>query len=175
MANFEAHQQVIPVIDIHSLLEATDEINGVRDETVRLIGEACRHVGFFYIAGHQVPVDLQEEMVELSTIFFALPKDVKSKIDMKFGGKAWRGFFCVGDEFTSGIPDQKEGTMINVMVPCPHDNITLLQLYQEYTLELSYQVKILAICMVRTCGQTLMTISSWQNDSEHASQLIWLT
>ena len=28
---------------------------------------------------------------------------------MELGGKAWRGFFPVGDELTSGQPDLKEG------------------------------------------------------------------
>ena len=30
-------------------------------------------------------------------------------IRMALGGKAWRGFFRVGDELTSGKPDLKEG------------------------------------------------------------------
>lgn len=45
----------------------------------------------------------------MSKIFFALPVDHKKTIDMTLGGKAWRGYFAVGDEVTSGIPDQKEG------------------------------------------------------------------
>ena len=28
---------------------------------------------------------------------------------MAKGGKAWRGYFAVGDEFTSGLVDQKKG------------------------------------------------------------------
>src|SRR6185369_12298027 len=31
------------------------------------------------------------------------------KIGMGRGGRAWRGYFRVGDELTSGKPDQKEG------------------------------------------------------------------
>jgi isopenicillin N synthase-like dioxygenase len=34
---------------------------------------------------------------------------VKRRIDMSRGGRAWRGYFSVGDELTSGLPDIKEG------------------------------------------------------------------
>jgi len=36
------------------------------------------------------------------------PSD-KLKIRMELGGRAWRGYFPVGAELTSGIADQKEG------------------------------------------------------------------
>jgi isopenicillin N synthase-like dioxygenase len=100
-------ERSIPVIDIGPLL-ITGE-SGKFQETIGTIGWACRHVGFFYIANHCVPEELQEEMVSLSRLFFSLEKEIKSRIDMKLGGKAWRGYFAVGDEFTSGVPDQKEG------------------------------------------------------------------
>ena len=41
--------------------------------------------------------------------FFALPEADKMEIAMARGGRAWRGFFPVGAELTSGRPDRKEG------------------------------------------------------------------
>ncbi len=41
--------------------------------------------------------------------FFALDEDEKAKIAMPFAGRAWRGWFPVGGELTSGTPDRKEG------------------------------------------------------------------
>jgi isopenicillin N synthase-like dioxygenase len=41
--------------------------------------------------------------------FFGQSDHVKGEIAMPLGGKAWRGWFPVGDEVTSGVPDQKEG------------------------------------------------------------------
>jgi isopenicillin N synthase-like dioxygenase len=119
---------VIPVIDISPLLLNQQQPGsdlpapGQRSDvtyasTVDAIGDACRHVGFFYISNHHVPLELQTEMMYLSTRFFALDKDVKRRIDMKLGGKAWRGFFAVGDEFTSGVPDQKEGIYLGTELP----------------------------------------------------------
>lgn len=37
--------------------------------------------------------------------FFNLPEDEKAKIKMALGGTAWRGWFPVGGELTSGKPD----------------------------------------------------------------------
>ena len=41
--------------------------------------------------------------------FFALDTAEKMRIRMDLGGRAWRGYFPVGGELTSGIPDDKEG------------------------------------------------------------------
>ena len=35
--------------------------------------------------------------------------DIKSKIHMKQSGLHWKGFFALGEELTSGKPDNKEG------------------------------------------------------------------
>jgi isopenicillin N synthase-like dioxygenase len=56
-----------------------------------------------------VPKELQVNLDTLSREFFNLPHEEKEKISMKLGGSAWRGWFPVGDELTSGKPDQKEG------------------------------------------------------------------
>jgi isopenicillin N synthase-like dioxygenase len=45
----------------------------------------------------------------VSREFFALSQGEKDHISMDMGGRAWRGYFRVGTELTSGLPDQKEG------------------------------------------------------------------
>ena len=107
MAAFE-NTDTIPVINISSLSQPE-----LAENTVQLIGDACRHVGFFYVIGHGVPRELQHEFENLSQQFFSLSLREKVEIDMKLGGKAWRGYFAVGDEVTSGIPDQKEGLLFS--------------------------------------------------------------
>lgn len=77
---------------------------------VDAIVEACTGVGFFYVTGHGLDADrLIERMTAASHSFFDQPTQVKEEIAMKKGGKAWRGWFPVGDEFTSGVVDEKEG------------------------------------------------------------------
>ena len=41
--------------------------------------------------------------------FFALSEAEKMQIAMAKGGRAWRGYFPVGGELTSGKPDRKQG------------------------------------------------------------------
>jgi isopenicillin N synthase-like dioxygenase len=76
--------------------------------------------GFFYIVGHGVDQVLQERLQELSRQFFSQNSDVKLRIRMALGGRAWRGYFCVGDELTSGKPDQKEGLYFGAELPADH-------------------------------------------------------
>ncbi len=95
----------VPIIDISALISRSDE----RYFVVSQIGKACRECGFFYIVGHGVDEGLQQRLEQLSRQFFAQDLETKMKIRMACGGKAWRGYFPVGGELTSGKPDLKEG------------------------------------------------------------------
>lgn len=103
--------EYIPVIDMENIrtLNQDDSFCERASETVDHIHDACTTSGFFYIKNHGVSEELQDRLTDLSRQFFKLPVQEKKSIDMKNGGKAWRGFFAVGEEVTSGIPDQKEG------------------------------------------------------------------
>ncbi|WP_327086369.1 hypothetical protein OIE66_29065 [Nonomuraea sp. NBC_01738] len=103
----------LPVIDIAPLMLGTDD----RDEVAARIGAACRDSGFFYITGHGVSHDLVDRLDAASRAFFALPEAVKDEIAMERGGRAWRGFFPVGGELTSGRPDLKEGLYFGAELP----------------------------------------------------------
>jgi isopenicillin N synthase-like dioxygenase len=78
------------------------------------IEAACRDSGFFYVAGHGVPADLLTRIEAASRAFFALPLESRMEIEMARGGRAWRGYFPVGGELTSGRPDRKEGVYFGV-------------------------------------------------------------
>ena len=95
----------IPIIDIGPLIRETDDRRVVADE----IGRACRDCGFFYIVNHGVDEELQQRLDQFSQQFFAQDVETKMEIRMARGGRAWRGYFPVGGELTSGQPDLKEG------------------------------------------------------------------
>jgi isopenicillin N synthase-like dioxygenase len=90
---------------VSALVAGTDE----RFAAAGRIGEACREHGFFYAIRHGVDEDLQGRLERLSREFFAQELGAKLKIRMALGGRAWRGYFPVGGELTSGRPDRKEG------------------------------------------------------------------
>ncbi len=99
---------MLPVVDL-----------GAPDVPAR-IAAACRETGFFYVAGHGVPAALRAELDAAARAFFALPDEQKREIEMARGGAAWRGWFPVGAELTSGEQDLKEGLYFGAELPAGH-------------------------------------------------------
>ncbi len=103
----------IPIIDVDDLVSGRASQVVVADR----LGAACRESGFFYVVGHGVDEGLQRRLRDLSREFFAQDVETKLRIRMALGGRAWRGYFRVGDELTSGKPDQKEGLYFGAELP----------------------------------------------------------
>ena len=95
----------VPLIDVGPLVTPGGDRHGVADA----IGRACRDHGFFYVVHHGVDEGLQRTLEDLSRRFFSQDRATKMEISMERGGPAWRGYFPVGGELTSGKPDVKEG------------------------------------------------------------------
>jgi isopenicillin N synthase-like dioxygenase len=109
----------VPVIDVRALVDASSGAAARRAVAERL-GAACRESGFFYVVGHGVDEALQTRLEALSRRFFALPVEEKMAIRMALGGSAWRGYFPVGGELTSGRPDRKEGLYLGTELGSDH-------------------------------------------------------
>ena len=88
----------LPVVDLTDLRACVPSVR-----------EASERHGFFYITGHGVDPALEVRLERATTRFFALPREAKQRISMAAGGRAWRGWFPLGGELTSGAPDLKEG------------------------------------------------------------------
>ncbi len=95
--------ETLPIIDVAPLFgsDVTSRARVADD-----IGRACRDNGFFYATGHGVDASTLDTLAHK---FFALSETEKMTIAMARGGRAWRGYFPVGGELTSGAPDMKEG------------------------------------------------------------------
>jgi isopenicillin N synthase-like dioxygenase len=106
----------LPVIDIGELRDASP----LRDEVAQRIGQACRAHGFFYVIGHGIAPELMTRLEDLSRQFFALDEATKLQWRMALGGRAWRGYFPLGGELTSGRPDWKEGLYLGTELPDDH-------------------------------------------------------
>ncbi|CAN5150269.1 isopenicillin N synthase family oxygenase [soil metagenome] len=106
----------IPILDVASLVANEPG----KAQVAQQLGQACRESGFFYVVGHGVDADLQDRLRHESTRFFAQDVEAKMRLRMALGGRAWRGYFRVGDELTSGKPDQKEGLYFGAELPADH-------------------------------------------------------
>ncbi len=95
----------VPIIDVAPLVADA----GGQKSVAALLRQACTENGFFYVIGHGVNEDLNQRLEELSHRFFEQDVETKLEIRMALAGKAWRGYFPVGDELTSDKPDLKEG------------------------------------------------------------------
>jgi isopenicillin N synthase-like dioxygenase len=100
----------LPEIDVDPFVRGRGDERGAAAE----IDVACRECGFFSIVGHGVDAALRARLDASAREFFALGDREKAEIAMARGGRAWRGWFPVGGELTSGKPDQKEGSYFGV-------------------------------------------------------------
>ncbi|MBV9332048.1 MAG: isopenicillin N synthase family oxygenase [Alphaproteobacteria bacterium] len=97
----------LPVIDLTPFFG--EGPSAARAEAARKVAAACREIGFFYVTAHRIPENLISRLERTAGEFFALPESEKLEIAMARGGRAWRGYFPIGGELTSGKPDLKEG------------------------------------------------------------------
>jgi isopenicillin N synthase-like dioxygenase len=110
----------VPVIDVSPLVDRRAHALAERALTAEQISAACRESGFFYVVDHGVDESLCRELETLSRTFFAQSETQKMQIAMSRGGRAWRGYFPVGRELTSGKPDRKEGLYFGAELPVDH-------------------------------------------------------
>ena len=95
----------LPIIDLRLARNGSQ----ARLALARQLDLACSEFGFFYLVGHEVATPLGDRLLRLAREFFARDEADKMQIHMSRGGRAWRGYFPVGGELTSGQPDLKEG------------------------------------------------------------------
>ncbi len=106
----------LPLVDVAPLLDPAATAQE-RARVGRAVDAACRDTGFLVVTGHGVDPALRDDLERLARQFFALPDAVKAEIAMPRGGLAWRGWFPVGGELTSGRPDRKEGVYFGTELP----------------------------------------------------------
>lgn len=111
----------LPVIDMEALFEAGRGRDQAR--IAAQIRNACRESGFFYVLGHGIGDDVIASLEAASRRFFSLPSEDKMQVRMARGGAAWRGFFPVGGELTSGRPDIKEGLYFGTELSPEHPRV----------------------------------------------------
>ena len=78
------------------------------------IDRACRELGFFRVTGYGLDPESFARLDRLAREFFERPDGDKERFAMRHAGSAWRGWFPLRGEITSGIADRKEGLYVGI-------------------------------------------------------------
>lgn len=96
-----------------TVIDISMDISGQRTQVVADIDGALRGWGGFVCVGHGIEDALMKRMRTTAYALFALPDEIKSKVDLVHGGAgaAWRGYMPIGGErsVSGSIEDFKEG------------------------------------------------------------------
>lgn len=103
--------QHIPVIDLAAYYSQGSQ-SLEADHTVQAIHDAASTWGFFVLTGTKVSPHIQSSLLSISQAFFDLPLDIRTALDVRYGGTAWRGYMPLGGEQTHGRTDWKEGLYV---------------------------------------------------------------
>jgi isopenicillin N synthase-like dioxygenase len=98
-------------------MEFVPIIDPASADASRRIDLACRQVGFFAIPLSRDLVAARAEVTALAADFFARTDADKARWSMINGGNAWRGWFPLDGELTSGVADHKEGYYFGTELP----------------------------------------------------------
>lgn len=92
----------LPVLDLQQLYAG----NEAKQAFLKDLAEAARTVGFFYVRNHQLD-QLQQQVMQQTRAFFALPTTQKHAVDM-VNSPHFRGYTRLQGELTQGKPDLRE-------------------------------------------------------------------
>jgi isopenicillin N synthase-like dioxygenase len=111
---------VIPTVDVSGLLHGDGEqARKVAEE----LGRAAREVGFMYVTGTGIPGRLFDDLLDVTTRFFALPEDVKRQVWIRYS-RNHRGYVPEGEEvFGGGTPDRKEAFDLSLDLPADDPDV----------------------------------------------------
>ena len=93
----------LPILDLSRLDRSEAEAAAFLAD----LREATHDYGFFYLTGHGIPVELQNDIISTARAFFALPEEAKLAIE-NVKSPHFRGYTRVGGELTQGKTDWRE-------------------------------------------------------------------
>jgi isopenicillin N synthase-like dioxygenase len=93
----------LPIVD---LATATGSV-GERAELLEHLRTAAHDLGFFYVTGHGIPVEVQQNLFSATRAFFSLPEDTRREIS-NLRSPQFRGYTSLASEHTAGAADERE-------------------------------------------------------------------
>ncbi|KAI4648316.1 hypothetical protein J4E93_004728 [Alternaria ventricosa] len=93
-----------------------------KKQLVDEVRNCCLHNGFFQITGHNVPIELQNRMMDWNKKFFDLPLEEKNKVNKDTTNTWNRGYELLKSQILEAgtSPELKEGFYIGDEIPKTH-------------------------------------------------------
>ena len=112
----------MPQIDFAPFLSG--EPNG-KDRVARDIGAACEGIGFFYLTGHGIPVEMTDGIFSAARQFFTLPVERKTDPDLLISREHSRGYQPLGTRYyeKTSAPDLMEAFKYQRELPADDPDI----------------------------------------------------
>lgn len=93
----------LPLVDLADAAESHKQ-RAVQLERLRT---AAHDLGFFYVTGHGIPQEVQDDLLAATRTFFDLPEASRREIS-NLNSAQFRGWTRVASEHTAGVPDRRE-------------------------------------------------------------------
>ncbi|KAL7271742.1 hypothetical protein RUND412_005482 [Rhizina undulata] len=125
--------EILPVIDLSPFLPfSSPPDEAAKHATAKKLDEACRKVGFFYLANHGISEEICNEVIETAREFFVnAGEEEKERIrrkELTEGGDGARGWQRLGENVTMGAKDWHEAIDLyrpfNPQSPPPYNILT---------------------------------------------------
>ncbi len=115
----------IPSIDLSAFTKGDEQ---TRQKFYKELLYAAHEVGFFYLVGHDVNLELCKKLRKQSAEFFELPQETKEKISLS-NSKHFRGYTSLGGEYTLGQKDWREEIDLGLDQAPKGDTPAFMRLY----------------------------------------------
>ncbi|MEM7563168.1 MAG: 2-oxoglutarate and iron-dependent oxygenase domain-containing protein, partial [Pseudomonadota bacterium] len=96
---------MLPILDIAGFLQ--DPKNESSDVFCDELVKTCHEVGFFYLTGHGINIEQNQNLLKLAKRFFELPESDRRAIAIG-NSPQFRGYTILGDERTQGKSDWRD-------------------------------------------------------------------
>jgi isopenicillin N synthase-like dioxygenase len=117
--------EAIPTVDISPFVKNAPAKDLL--EVVKAVRHACTTYGFFYLVGHGISLEEQNQALDCAKLFFTLSQEEKMDVWIKKSlGKSHRGYEPPGIQTHQKglLPDTKEVNPPLNMVPSSPKNIS---------------------------------------------------
>ena len=97
MTTTTQRELTLPIVDLSAATGSVEE----RAELLERLRTAAHDLGFFYVTGHGIPLEVQHDLFSATRAFFTLPEGTRREIS-NLRSPQFRGYTSLASEHTAG-------------------------------------------------------------------------